>query len=265
MNEVNPALNISDVTIESLVSTFVKLREVLLSEYFYIALIVISFFHTLLLTCKLYLHLHLIATKKYVRILHIELIQLHEIQHNLRSLPYLDIFGRMRLTLRLARCTLALPCVVDAAMIRDAEEQEIKEREQELQERKREASSPPPGSGSSAPGSPGSSRKRPRTSGITGSSSTLDEGATEDGTHDAEQSRHHHRRRRPRVRTTSTSGPFDDAPFPSTASDSGSTGAGAGTGTGTGAAKRRKGLLHPRVNSMIQSACAVLEYGESVL
>lgn len=31
MNEVNPALNISDETIESLVSTFVKLREVLLS------------------------------------------------------------------------------------------------------------------------------------------------------------------------------------------------------------------------------------------
>lgn len=34
MNEVNPALNISDETIESLVSTFVRLREVLLSTSF---------------------------------------------------------------------------------------------------------------------------------------------------------------------------------------------------------------------------------------
>lgn len=208
-----------------------------------------------------------IATQKYVRILHVELIQLHEIQHNLRSLPYLDIFGRMRLTLRLARCTLALPCVVDAVMIREAEEQEVKEREQEIKERgttpfSSSSSSSSPSSSSTPAGGASSSRKRPRPSDITaGSSNQHSVGGADGESDDAGHSHQARRKRRPRVRTASTSGPFDDAPFPSLGSSSSSSSSGSTSGT----EQRRKGLLHPRVNSMIQSACAVLEYGESVL
>lgn len=45
-----------------------------------------------------------------------ELIRLYEIQHSLRQLSYFDVFGRLRLTLQLARVTLSIPMAIDEAM-----------------------------------------------------------------------------------------------------------------------------------------------------
>ncbi|KAF8340021.1 uncharacterized protein EI90DRAFT_2907896 [Cantharellus anzutake] len=94
MNELNPALNISDDTIESVIRSFARLREILLTG------------------------------QKYVQIVRFELIRLYEIQHSLRQLSYFDVCGRLRLTLQLARVTLSLPCRIDRAMIEEAEEEE---------------------------------------------------------------------------------------------------------------------------------------------
>jgi len=144
MNEVNPALNVSDDTMESIIGSFVRLREILLTG------------------------------QKYVQIVRFELIRLYEIQHSLRQLSYFDVCGRLRLTLQLARVTLSLPCRIDRAMIEEAEEEE----------------------------------------------------------------------RRMAATASSSSGS--------------STGRGPST-------SRRRGLLHPRVNSVLVSVCGVLEYGERVL
>lgn len=254
MNEVNPALNISDETIENLVSAFVRLREVLISTSLSHPLI-----KNVVLTSRLFhlSSLHQSATRKYVRILHVELIQLHEIQHSLRSLPYLDVFGRLRLTLRLARCTLALPCTLDAVMIREAEE-----REREAAAATASSSS---GSGSGPSGSGSHSRKRARTDIASAEHDGEDDGEERDtlgrGIDSHSHSEARRARRRPRVRTTSTSGPFDDSAPP----DDFASASGSGSGHAGGQGHRRGGLLHPRVNSMIMSVCGVLEYGERVL
>jgi hypothetical protein len=54
-----------------------------------------------------------------MRVVKFELIRLYEIQHSLRQLPYFDVFGRLRLSLQLARVTLSIPMAVDEAMKRD--------------------------------------------------------------------------------------------------------------------------------------------------
>lgn len=56
------------------------------------------------------------AGRRYVRVVHLELIRLYEIQQHLRSLSYFDVFGRLRLTLQLARVTLSIPMAIDQAM-----------------------------------------------------------------------------------------------------------------------------------------------------
>jgi len=86
MGEVNAKMSMGDETIEGLLGSLMRLREVLL------------------------------AGQKYIRIVRFELIRMYEIQHNLRALPYLDVRGRLRLTFQLARVTLNLPVVVDLAM-----------------------------------------------------------------------------------------------------------------------------------------------------
>ena len=58
----------------------------------------------------------LAAGKKYLSIIRFELIRLYEIQHSLRQLSYFDVFGRLRLTLQLARVTLSIPMAIDSAM-----------------------------------------------------------------------------------------------------------------------------------------------------
>jgi hypothetical protein len=94
VNDISPTANLSEETIDSLLGTFRKLREVLLTG------------------------------QKYVRVVLFELIRLYEIQHSLRQLSYLDVFGRMRLTLQLVRLTLSLPCAIDRAMQAEANEEE---------------------------------------------------------------------------------------------------------------------------------------------
>ncbi|CAG8634893.1 1392_t:CDS:2, partial [Racocetra fulgida] len=58
----------------------------------------------------------LLAGKKYVKIVQFELIRLYEIQQQLRSLSYFDVFGRLRLTIQLARITLTIPLLIDNSM-----------------------------------------------------------------------------------------------------------------------------------------------------
>jgi hypothetical protein len=41
---------------------------------------------------------------------------LYELQQQLRSLSYFDVFGRLRLTLQLARLTMTIPMLIDNAM-----------------------------------------------------------------------------------------------------------------------------------------------------
>ena len=86
LNEGQPGLNLGDETVENLEGVFRRLREILLAGH------------------------------RYLRVVKFELIRLYEIQHSLRSLSYFDITGRLRLTLQLARVTLAIPMAVDQAM-----------------------------------------------------------------------------------------------------------------------------------------------------
>lgn len=64
---------------------------------------------------------YLPAGAKHFRIVKFELIRLYEIQHDLRQLSYFDVFGRLRLSLQLARVTLSIPMVIDKAMKEEAE------------------------------------------------------------------------------------------------------------------------------------------------
>nr|CAG8643540.1 14099_t:CDS:2 [Entrophospora candida] len=86
LNEGNPGLNLGEDAIETLETAFGRMREILL------------------------------AGKKYVKIVQFELIRLYELQQQLRSLSYFDIFGRIRLTMQLARITLSIPMLIDSAM-----------------------------------------------------------------------------------------------------------------------------------------------------
>lgn len=86
MNEGNPGLNLGDDAADSIEGAFRRLRSMLL------------------------------AGRKYLAVIRFELIRLYEIQQNLRQLSYFDVFGRLRLTLQLARVTLSIPMAIDTAM-----------------------------------------------------------------------------------------------------------------------------------------------------
>ncbi|CAD6920456.1 unnamed protein product [Tilletia controversa] len=86
LNEGSPGVNLGNEAVDSLEGAFRRLRKVLL------------------------------AGKKYLTIIRFELIRLYEIQHSLRQLSYFDVFGRLRLTLQLARVTLSIPMAIDQAM-----------------------------------------------------------------------------------------------------------------------------------------------------
>lgn len=70
----------------------------------------------------------LIAGAKHFRIVKFELIRLYEIQHDLRQLSYFDVFGRLRLSLQLARVTLSIPMAIDKSMREDDQDEESKGR-----------------------------------------------------------------------------------------------------------------------------------------
>ncbi|CAG8501215.1 3005_t:CDS:2 [Ambispora leptoticha] len=86
LNEGNPSLNLGDDAIETLEHAFRRMRELLL------------------------------AGQKYIKIVQFELMRVYDLQQELRSLSYFDVFGRLRLTLQLARLTLSIPMLIDQAM-----------------------------------------------------------------------------------------------------------------------------------------------------
>ncbi|KAF8666736.1 DnaJ molecular chaperone homology domain [Rhizoctonia solani] len=92
--EVNPKLKFGDETIEALLQALVNLREVVVS-----------------------------AGQQHFRLLKFEMMRLYEIQHALRQLSYFDVPGRLKLTIQLARLTLALPVNVDKAIMAEQREE----------------------------------------------------------------------------------------------------------------------------------------------
>ncbi|KAF8573661.1 DnaJ-domain-containing protein [Ramaria rubella] len=102
IHEINPAVNMGEESIESLINSFRALRELIL------------------------------VSQTYTHLIHLHLLRLLEIQHALRQLPYLDVCGRLRLTLQLARVTLEMPVAVDRAL---CEREEAKEREEQARQR----------------------------------------------------------------------------------------------------------------------------------
>lgn len=94
LNASNPGLNLGDDAIEGIEGALRRLRGILL------------------------------AGAKHFRIVRFELIKLYEIQHDLRQLSYFDVFGRLRLSLQLARVTLSIPMAIDRAMKEEGDEEE---------------------------------------------------------------------------------------------------------------------------------------------
>ncbi|CAE7175591.1 unnamed protein product [Rhizoctonia solani] len=92
IGEMNPKLNFSDETMEALLQTLVNLRDVIVSG------------------------------QQHFRLLKFELMRLYEIQHALRQLSYFDVPGRLKLTIQLARLTIALPVNVDKAIMAEQRE-----------------------------------------------------------------------------------------------------------------------------------------------
>ncbi|CAE6426751.1 unnamed protein product [Rhizoctonia solani] len=92
VGEMNPKLNFGDETTETLLQALVNLREVIVSG------------------------------QQHFRLLKFELMRLYEIQHTLRQLSYFDVPGRLKLTIQLARLTIALPINVDKAIMAEQRE-----------------------------------------------------------------------------------------------------------------------------------------------
>ncbi|KAG9078977.1 hypothetical protein FS749_008961 [Ceratobasidium sp. UAMH 11750] len=87
LNEANPALGLGEDKAEALLHALVNLRDVIISG------------------------------QQHLRLIKFELMRLYEIQHALRQLSYFDIPGRLKLTMQLARLTIALPVNLDKAIM----------------------------------------------------------------------------------------------------------------------------------------------------
>ncbi|KAF9426747.1 hypothetical protein BGZ94_006076 [Podila epigama] len=57
--------------------------------------------------------------KKYMTLVHDQVQQLSEIHHSMRSLAYLDVLGRFRLTLKLSKVMLTIPMIIQEEMRRE--------------------------------------------------------------------------------------------------------------------------------------------------
>ncbi|KAF9143077.1 hypothetical protein BG015_000547 [Linnemannia schmuckeri] len=57
--------------------------------------------------------------KKYMTLVHDQVQQLGEIHHSMRSLAYLDVLGRFRLTLKLSKVMLTIPMIIQDEMKRE--------------------------------------------------------------------------------------------------------------------------------------------------
>lgn len=60
-----------------------------------------------------------IGCKKYMTLVHDQVQQLGEIHHSMRSLAYLDVLGRFRLTLKLSKVMLTIPMIIQDEMKRE--------------------------------------------------------------------------------------------------------------------------------------------------
>ncbi|KAG9127876.1 hypothetical protein FRC07_008144 [Ceratobasidium sp. 392] len=87
INEINPALNFGEDKTEALLHALLNIRDVIISG------------------------------QQHLRLIKFELMRLYEIQHALRQLSYFDLPGRLKLTVQLARLTIALPVNVDKAIM----------------------------------------------------------------------------------------------------------------------------------------------------
>ncbi|KAF9898373.1 hypothetical protein BX616_004116 [Lobosporangium transversale] len=57
--------------------------------------------------------------KKYMTLVHDQVQQLSDIHHSMRSLAYLDVLGRFRLTLKLSKVMLTIPMIIQDEMRRE--------------------------------------------------------------------------------------------------------------------------------------------------
>ncbi|KAG0224782.1 hypothetical protein BGX31_007863 [Mortierella sp. GBA43] len=57
--------------------------------------------------------------KKYMTLVHDQVQQLSEIHHSMKSLAYLDVLGRFRLTLKLSKVMLTIPMIIQDEMKRE--------------------------------------------------------------------------------------------------------------------------------------------------
>ncbi|KAF9973048.1 hypothetical protein BGZ73_003737 [Actinomortierella ambigua] len=83
----------------------------------------------------------LLGCKKYMNLIHDQVEQLSEINHRMRSLAYLDVLGRFRLTLKLSKVMLTIPMIIQEEMrreqaVRAALESGMTEEEKEQQAKK---------------------------------------------------------------------------------------------------------------------------------
>ncbi|KAG0234481.1 hypothetical protein BGW42_006562 [Actinomortierella wolfii] len=61
----------------------------------------------------------LLGCKKYMTLIHDQVEQISEINHRMRSLAYLDVLGRFRLTLKLSKVMLTIPMIIQEEMRRE--------------------------------------------------------------------------------------------------------------------------------------------------
>ncbi|KAF5367441.1 hypothetical protein D9758_003804 [Tetrapyrgos nigripes] len=85
-SDLNPSLRLGDEGVESVITALQSIRE-------------------RALTCRTCIYA-----------LHAELSRLIEVQHALRQLSYLDVFGRSRLSIQFTRITLCLPIALERAL-----------------------------------------------------------------------------------------------------------------------------------------------------
>ncbi|KAG0260257.1 hypothetical protein BG011_002038 [Mortierella polycephala] len=76
---------------------------------------VIGMIEEMFLRLRFVLH----GCKKYMTLVHDQVQQLSEIHHGMRSLAYLDVLGRFRLTLKLSKVMLTIPMIIQDEMKRE--------------------------------------------------------------------------------------------------------------------------------------------------
>ncbi|KAF9080170.1 hypothetical protein BGX23_002546 [Mortierella sp. AD031] len=76
---------------------------------------VIGMIEEMFLRLRFVLH----GCKKYMTLVHDQVQQLSDIHHSMRSLAYLDVLGRFRLTLKLSKVMLTIPMIIQDEMRRE--------------------------------------------------------------------------------------------------------------------------------------------------